>query len=108
RLGTFQRHESRATVAVLHLDNCMALQVPVRGTTLSAQVAEQVVSLITSGAWPVGTRIPPENTLVGRLGVSRNTIREALRSLVHSGMLEARPGDGTYVRTPSELQAPLV
>jgi DNA-binding FadR family transcriptional regulator len=86
----------------------MALQVPVRGRTLSAQVAEQVVTLITSGAWPVGTRIPPENALVGRLGVSRNTVREALRSLVHSGMLEARPGDGTYVRTPSELEAPLV
>jgi DNA-binding FadR family transcriptional regulator len=76
--------------------------------TLSAQVAEQVVSLITSGTWPVGTRIPPENTLVDRLGVSRNTVREALRSLVHTGMLEARPGDGTYVLTPSELEAPLV
>lgn len=86
----------------------MALQVPVRGMTLSAQVTEQVVSLITSGAWPVGTRIPPENTLVDRLGVSRNTVREALRSLVHTGMLEARPGDGTYVLTPSELEAPLV
>ena len=86
----------------------MGLQVPVRAKTLSAQVAEQVVSLITSGTWPVGTRIPPENTLVGNLGVSRNTVREALRSLVHSGMLEARPGDGTYVRTPSELEAPLV
>ncbi len=86
----------------------MGLQVPVRGMTLSAQVAEQVVSLITSGAWPVGTRIPPENTLVDHLGVSRNTVREALRSLVHTGMLEARPGDGTYVRTPSELEAPLV
>jgi DNA-binding FadR family transcriptional regulator len=86
----------------------MALQVPVRGMTLSAQVAEQVVALITSGQWPVGTRIPPENALVGRLGVSRNTVREALRSLVHTGMLEARPGDGTYVKAPSELEAPLV
>ena len=86
----------------------MNLQTPVRGLTLSAQVAEQVEGLITSGEWPVGTRIPPENTLVGRLGVSRNTVREALRSLVHTGMLEARPGDGTYVRAPSELEAPLM
>jgi len=86
----------------------MNLQTPVRGATLSAQVAEQVEGLITSGEWPVGTRIPPENTLVGRLGVSRNTVREALRSLVHTGMLEARPGDGTYVRAPSELEAPLM
>ena len=86
----------------------MSLQTPVRGLTLSAQVTEQVEGLITSGEWPVGTRIPPENTLVGRLGVSRNTVREALRSLVHTGLLEARPGDGTYVRAPSELEAPLM
>jgi DNA-binding FadR family transcriptional regulator len=86
----------------------MSLQLPVRGMTLSAQVAEQVEALITSGEWPVGTRIPPENALTGRLGVSRNTVREALRSLVHTGMLEARPGDGTYVKAPSELEAPLV
>jgi len=86
----------------------MSLQTPVRGLTLSAQVAEQVEGLITSGEWPVGTRIPPENALVGRLGVSRNTVREALRSLVHTGLLEARPGDGTYVRAPSELEAPLM
>lgn len=86
----------------------MALQLPVRGMTLSAQVAEQVQGLIVSGEWPVGTRIPPENALTGRLGVSRNTVREALRSLVHTGMLEARPGDGTYVRALSELEAPLV
>jgi len=86
----------------------MSLQTAVRGLTLSAQVAGQVEGLITSGEWPVGTRIPPENTLVVRLGVSRNTVREALRSLVHTGMLEARPGDGTYVRAPSELEAPLV
>jgi len=86
----------------------MALQTAVRRATLSAQVAEQVEGLITSGEWAVGTRIPPENTLVGSLGVSRNTVREALRSLVHTGMLEARPGDGTYVRAPSELAAPLM
>jgi DNA-binding FadR family transcriptional regulator len=86
----------------------MSLQTPTRGIPLSAQVAEQVEGLITSGAWPVGTRIPPEAALVERLRVSRNTVREALRSLVHTGMLEARPGDGTYVRMPSELAAPLV
>jgi DNA-binding FadR family transcriptional regulator len=84
------------------------LQSPVRAATLSAQVARQIEDLITSGAWPVGTRIPPENDLVAQLNVSRNTVREALRSLVHTGMIEARAGDGTYVRAPSELAAPLV
>lgn len=86
----------------------MTLQSPVRGVTLSAQVARQIEDLITSGRWPVGTRIPAENDLVAQLGVSRNTVREALRSLVDTGLLEARSGDGTYVRALSELEAPLV
>ncbi len=85
----------------------MPLSSPVRTETLSSQVARQIEGLITSRAWPVGTRIPPEKDLVTRLLVSRNTIREALRSLVHTGMLEARAGDGTYVRAPSELAIPL-
>src|ERR1700680_1990412 len=84
------------------------LRSPVRAVTLSTQVARQLEDLITSGAWPVGTRIPAENDLVGQLGVSRNTVREALRSLAHSGMIEARAGDGTYVRALSELELPLV
>jgi DNA-binding FadR family transcriptional regulator len=86
----------------------MSLQTPVRAETLSAQVARQIEDLITSGAWPVGTRIPPEIDLVAQLNVSRNTVREALRSLAHTGMIEARAGDGTYVRTLSELAIPLV
>src|SRR5215510_1612195 len=86
----------------------MPLNLPVRAETLSLQVARQIENLITSGVWPVGTRIPPEKDLVSTLEVSRNTVREALRSLVHTGMLEARAGDGTYVRAPSELAAPLV
>jgi DNA-binding FadR family transcriptional regulator len=86
----------------------MPLNLPVRAQTLSLQVARQIENLITSGVWPVGTRIPPEKDLVSTLAVSRNTVREALRSLVHTGMLEARAGDGTYVRAPSELAVPLV
>jgi DNA-binding FadR family transcriptional regulator len=86
----------------------MSLRSPVRAETLSTQVAKQIEDLITSGTWPLGTRIPPENDLVAILRVSRNTVREALRSLVHTGMLEARAGDGTYVRALSELATPLV
>jgi DNA-binding FadR family transcriptional regulator len=85
----------------------MNLNSPTRNETLSIQVARQIETLITSGTWPVGSRIPAEKDLVNQLLVSRNTIREALRSLVHTGMIEARVGDGTYVRAPSELAAPL-
>ncbi|WP_243014393.1 FadR/GntR family transcriptional regulator [Brevibacillus borstelensis] len=75
--------------------------------TLVEQVVAQIYSLIQSGDWPVGTRIPPEPELVNQLGVSRNTVREAVRALVHTGMLETRQGDGTYVCSSSELGAAL-
>jgi DNA-binding FadR family transcriptional regulator len=86
----------------------MRLTAPARTSTLSAQVARQLEQLITSGEWPIGKRIPAESELVAQLGLSRNTVREALRSLVHTGMLEARVGDGTYVSALSELQTPFV
>jgi DNA-binding FadR family transcriptional regulator len=86
----------------------MKLTAPARTLPLSSQVARQLERLITSGEWPVGKRIPAESELVIRLGLSRNTVREALRSLVHMGMLEARVGDGTHVRAFSELQVPLM
>jgi DNA-binding FadR family transcriptional regulator len=80
----------------------------VRSPTLAAQVAGQLEALISSGEWPIGRRIPPESELMALLGVSRNTLREGLRSLVHVGLLESRVGDGTYVRAFSELEAPLM
>jgi DNA-binding FadR family transcriptional regulator len=80
---------------------------PRRGVPLPAQVAGQIRELISSGAWAVGTRIPPEGELVRLLGISRNSVREALRTLVHTGLLEARVGDGTYVRARDELQVML-
>ncbi|MET0188089.1 MAG: FCD domain-containing protein, partial [Pseudonocardia sediminis] len=68
---------------------------------------ERMRDRIDSGDWPVGMRIPAESALVAELGVSRNSVREGLRSLVHAGLLDARPGDGTYVRARSELRAVL-
>lgn len=53
---------------------------------------------VEAGTWQVGERIPTEPALVIQLGVGRNTVREAVRVLVHTGMLETRQGDGTYVR----------
>ncbi|HJQ45488.1 MAG TPA: FadR/GntR family transcriptional regulator [Amycolatopsis sp.] len=74
-----------------------------RRTGLVDQVIGQLRTAISGGEWPVGERIPPEATLVETLGVSRNTIREAVRALAHSGLLEVRQGDGTYVRATSEV-----
>lgn len=76
--------------------------------TLVEQVVVQMDELIQSGEWPVGKRIPAEPELVKQLGVSRNTVREAVRALIHTGLLEARQGDGTYVCSSSELGAALL
>jgi DNA-binding FadR family transcriptional regulator len=72
-------------------------------TSLVEQVIEQLRAQVASGAWTVGARIPTEPELAGSLGVGRNTVREAIRALVHAGVLESRQGSGTYVRAQTEL-----
>ncbi|GAA0698013.1 FadR/GntR family transcriptional regulator [Kitasatospora atroaurantiaca] len=74
-----------------------------RRTPLSDQVIAQLRAQITSGEWPVGSRIPTESELVEQLGVARNTVREAVRALAHNGLLDIRQGSGTYVLATSEL-----
>jgi len=50
---------------------------------------------ILTGIYPIGTAIPSESQLVSRFGVSRHTIREALRHLRELGLVESRQGFGT-------------
>ena len=76
--------------------------VPKRPSLADATIAA-LRAQITSGAWAVGTRIPTEPTLVEQLGVARNTVREAVRALTHTGLLEVRQGSGTYVVATSEI-----
>ncbi|WP_329397655.1 FadR/GntR family transcriptional regulator [Streptomyces melanogenes] len=80
----------------------MALSSP-RRSALADQVIAQLRNQITSGEWPVGSRIPTEPELVEQLGVARNTVREAVRALAHNGLLDIRQGSGTYVIATSEL-----
>ncbi|MEU5164544.1 FadR/GntR family transcriptional regulator [Streptomyces sp. NPDC020875] len=74
-----------------------------RRSGLTDQVIAQLRNQITSGEWPVGSRIPTEPELVEELGVARNTVREAVRALAHNGLLDIRQGSGTYVVATSEL-----
>jgi len=78
-----------------------------RRSTLSRQVISELERLINSGEWPLDQKIPAEPELMAALGVSRNTVREAVRALVHTGLLDARPGDGTYVTATDGLGAAL-
>ncbi len=65
-------------------------------------VGDQVFAIlkakIASGEWENGDRIPSENELASQFGVSRMTIHNALQRLSTMGLLETKPGDGTYVR----------
>jgi DNA-binding FadR family transcriptional regulator len=78
-------------------------QGPLHRPPLAEEVTARLRESIVTGRWPLGGRIPPEPELVASLGVSRGTLREAVKALAHAGMLEVRRGDGTYVRATSEI-----
>lgn len=61
-------------------------------------VSEQILGLIRSGALKPGDRLPSEPELMAMTGVSRPSVREAIRSLASMQLLEIRRGKGTYVQ----------
>jgi GntR family transcriptional repressor for pyruvate dehydrogenase complex len=68
------------------------LLTPLRRERLNEKVASQIKELIFSNEIGTGQKLPPERDLAGRLGVSRVIVREALRSLEQSGLIDIRPG----------------
>jgi DNA-binding FadR family transcriptional regulator len=64
---------------------------------LYRQIADQIRTLIRSGEFPAGSRLPPERDLAKQLGVSRPSVREALIALEVEGLVEVRIGSGIYV-----------
>ncbi|MER6492174.1 MULTISPECIES: FadR/GntR family transcriptional regulator [Streptomyces] len=77
---------------------------PVRPSPLVEQAAERLREQITSGHWPVGTRLPGETTLAKELGVGRSTVREALRALAGAGLVRPRQGAGVFVTAAEEVR----
>ena len=63
------------------------------------QAIARIKELISSGEFTAGDRIPTERELTRQFGVSRSSLREAVRALAMIGVLESRVGDGTYVTT---------
>ncbi|MDO4175661.1 MAG: GntR family transcriptional regulator [Eubacteriales bacterium] len=76
--------------------------------TLSEQMAKILEDEIYHGVWQVGQKIPSESELIKMYGVSRNTLRETIHYLALTGVLEVRPGDGTYVRSRTVFDALLI
>ena len=67
-------------------------------------IVEKIESLIDSGSYPPGSRLPPERELAELFGVSRPTIREAIIALEVRGRVEVKTSSGVYVlETPEEM-----
>jgi len=62
------------------------------------RVVSEIQDQIIDGKLPPGTKLPPERELTEQLGVSRTALREAVRMLVSKGLLETRPGVGSFVK----------
>ncbi len=78
------------------------------GSERAQETVRRLQADITAGRWPVNSRIPTESELAEELGVGRSTVREAVRSLAHLGMLEPAPGRGTFVRSLDPVHGVLI
>ena len=67
---------------------------------LHMQLADFLREKIYSRAWGSGMRIPSEHDLMAQFGISRGTVRRAIRSLVGEGLLIQEHGRGTFVSEP--------
>jgi GntR family transcriptional regulator, transcriptional repressor for pyruvate dehydrogenase complex len=82
---------------------------PIKRTRIPEEVADRIRVLILDGTFPADLPLPAERLLAERFGVSRGSIRDALRILEMIGLLETRHGQGTFPRelTVDRLVAPL-
>jgi GntR family transcriptional regulator, transcriptional repressor for pyruvate dehydrogenase complex len=72
---------------------------------VSDEIVGQILEGIRSGAFGPGTVLPPERSLAERFGVSRGSVREAIRSLEYAGVLDVRTGSGTFVAEAGATKA---
>ncbi len=71
---------------------------PVKRTKVYAEIASQISRLIEAGRVKPGDRLPPERDLAEMFGVSRTSVRDAIRVLEMRGLVEPRHGEGTVVK----------
>ena len=75
---------------------------PVDHHSLAETAAGKLAASILDGSLKPGSQLPPERELMNQLGISRSTLREALKSLEEYKLIESRRGVGWFVRTISE------
>jgi GntR family transcriptional repressor for pyruvate dehydrogenase complex len=71
---------------------------PIKSTRIYEEIVRQIKALVQEGRLKSGDRLPPERDLAESFKVSRASVREALRTLESLGLIEIRPGEGTFVR----------
>ena len=67
---------------------------------LYEQIRRAIALRVTSGSWPPGTRVPPEQLLMRQLGTSRMTVHRAMVALAEDGLVQRRRRIGTVVAVP--------
>ncbi|WGF88468.1 GntR family transcriptional regulator [Marinivivus vitaminiproducens] len=72
---------------------------------LYRRISNEIVEGIVSGHYPVGSLLPTEEDFCRRFGVSRHTVREALRAVEAMGLVSRRQGQGTRVQGPSQARS---
>lgn len=70
---------------------------PIKTSKISDEVYKQIVSLISNGQLKPGDKIPSERDLSSELGISRQSIREALNRAEVMGLIEVRQGEGSFI-----------
>lgn len=82
---------------------------PIERSGVSEMLVQQMLGFVTAGRLKAGDKLPSERDLAERFGVSRPTVREALRGLAILGVLEIRHGGGAFVTAldARELLGPL-
>jgi GntR family transcriptional repressor for pyruvate dehydrogenase complex len=72
---------------------------PIKVRKISEEIVDQIKGVIIEGKLKPGEKIPPERELIKQLGVSRISIREALKNLENQGFIDIRQGNGSFVRS---------
>lgn len=85
------------------------MYLPIQSERLYEKIVEQIENRIVAGSLKIGEQLPAERELAEQFAVSRTVVREAVKALRGKGLVEIRPGRGTFVAnaTPTALRQSL-
>ncbi len=77
---------------------------PIKTKKIYEEVVDQLKMMLTAGELKPGDKLPSERDMAESLGVSRASVREALTTLEAIGILEIKPGEGTFVKHTNDAE----